>query len=40
MAQEAVFLILNLMWHDILLKDAKEFPHALGKGQKLGQSGY
>ncbi len=29
MVQEEVLLILNLMWHDILLKDAKEFPQLL-----------
>jgi hypothetical protein len=31
-AQEKVLLILNPMWHDILLKDAKEFPQPLDKG--------
>ncbi len=40
MAQEEVPIILNLMWRDILLKDAKEFPQPLDKGNKLGQSGY
>jgi hypothetical protein len=32
MVQEEVLLILNLMWHDILFKYAKEFPQLLDKG--------
>jgi hypothetical protein len=40
MARWEVLLILNLMLHDILLRDVKEFPQPLDKLNKLGQYGY